>query len=590
LVYLALSPDHGGTFQVRPAGARADVRVLTFAEVRDRQLTFTATILGQARQGELRALTVRLRNWDGAEVRIDGGTTTHPLALAAQGPAARGWLVELPPGNRGTARLTISGSVSVEVTGGSARMPDVAIDEALRQERWLAVAGQELSADDAFGLTAVPEAAVVLRPWPREAERLRRSGGSVWKVGAGDWGLRLRPRYRVAEVAGVQVFLAEYGAAVVDGRSWVHQATYWLYHEASTDMNVTLPEGARALTVTVNGVGIAPLQKGTSLWLPLPGGAGVRRVRLRWLFAEGTEPLSQPRMERPRLDGVPDSPAVWTVHVPAGYSLLGPEVASGEVARPSSVASLDLARAEAQLRLSTFLAQRPRGRGETDQLLAAQQRFHLYCRYARHELALADQGSRTPEESQSPHEQTPADWLKDLEESNLRLARTHGFEALQERARRQVAAGQMSTTALQTPVGGDGDAGDVSGSLTTGGAEPPADPLPERGLPLYWRSGPEQEVPALRLVTLASQQSHRSLAGSLLVVLLLLLTWLVSRSPALLGWVRMLWPEQMVLLGCLAWQTLGLNLVAVFLLVLGTCGRLVALLWWTAARVRRKPA
>src|SRR5262249_13806574 len=147
LVYLALDPDHGGAFQVRPAGARADVRVLTFAEVRDRQLTFTATVLGQARQGELRALTVRLRNWEGAEVRIDGGRATRPLPPSAQGPAARGWLVELPPGTRGTARLTVSGSVPVEDAAGL-RMPDVTIDEALRLERWLAVAGQELSGDD----------------------------------------------------------------------------------------------------------------------------------------------------------------------------------------------------------------------------------------------------------------------------------------------------------------------------------------------------------------------------------------------------------------------------------------------------------
>jgi hypothetical protein len=586
LVYVALDSDYGGTFGVRPAGARADVRVLTFAEVRDRQLTFTATVLARARQGELRALTVRLRNWDGPEVRIDGGKTARPLS--AQGPAAHGWLVELPPGDRGAARLTVSGSMSVEDAGGGVRMPDVAIDEALRSERLLAVAGQELSGEDAFGLSAVAEPGAVLRPWPREAERLRRSGGSVWKVGAGDWGLRLLPRYRVAEAAGVQVFLTEHAAAVVDGRSWVHQATYWLYHEASTDLNVTLPEGARAQTVTVNGVGIAPLQKGTSLWLPLPGGAGVRRVRLRWLFAEGTEALDRPRLDRPRLDGVPDSPTLWTVHVPAGYSRGGSEVATEDVARPVGGVALDLARAEAQLRLSAFLAERPRGRGETDQLLAAQQRFYLYCRYARHALALLEQQGRPAEGAQGPRGQTLAEWLEELDASDVRLARTQGFEKLQDDARQQVAPGQVSMPVLQ--MAGGGDAGDVSGSLTTGGAEAQADSLPERGLPLSWQGGAEQEMPALHLVTLSGRQSQRSAAGSLLVLLLVLLAWLLARSPGVLGWLRVLWPEQMVLLGCLAWQALGLNLVVVFLLALGICGRLVALLWWGAAFFRRKPA
>jgi hypothetical protein len=33
-----------------------------------------------------------------------------------------------------------------------------------------------------------------------------------------------------------------------------------------------------------------------------------------------------------------------------------------------------------------------------------------------------------------------------------------------------------------------------------------------------------------------------------------------------------------------------LNLVVVFLLALGTCGRLAALLWWSAAFFRRKAA
>jgi hypothetical protein len=316
----------------------------------------------------------------------------------------------------------------------------------------------------------------------------------------------------------------------------------------------------------------------------------VRRVRLRWLFAEGTEALDRPRLDRPRLDGVPDSPALWTVHLPAGYSLGGSGGASADVARPAGAVALDLARAEAQLRLSAFLAERPRGQGETDQLLAAQQRFHLYCRHARHALALlADQqGGRPTEGSQGPRGQSPADWLEELEESDVRLARTHGFEKIQDDARRQVAAGKLSVAATQTPAGGDGS--DVSGSLTTTGAEPQADSLPERGLPLYWRGEAGQEMPALHLVTVAGQQSSRSVVGSLLVLLLVLLTWLLSRSPGALQWVRVLWPEQMVLLGCLAWQALGLNLVVVVLLALGACGRLAALLWWGTGFFRRKTA
>jgi hypothetical protein len=334
--------------------------------------------------------------------------------------------------------------------------------------------------------------------------------------------------------------------------------------------------------VTVNGVGIAPLQKGTSLWLPLPGGAGVRRVRLRWVFAEGAEPLTQPRMERPRLDGVPDSPALWTVHLPAGYSLGTPEAEAEGTARPASAAGLDLARAEAQLRLSAVLAERPRSRGELDQLLAAQQRFHLYCRYAAHELALTGQGGSA---RLGPRGQPLADWLEELQESNLQLSRTHSFEAVQEEARRQVAAGKMSGALARLPADG---AGEVAVSLTMSSAEPHADALPERGLPLFWQGGAGEEMPVLHLTTPQSQHFRRSVAGSLLVLLLLLVAWLLSRSPGVLGWVRALWPEQMVLLGGLAWQTLGPNLLVVFLIALGVCGRVAALLWWSPALFRRR--
>ena len=74
-----------------------------------------------------------------------------------------------------------------------------------------------------------------------------------------DWALRLLPRPR-PEGAAVRVALTERASAVVDGRRWVHEAVVWLYHEANTDLNVSLPEGARVLGVTVDGLAVTPLQ------------------------------------------------------------------------------------------------------------------------------------------------------------------------------------------------------------------------------------------------------------------------------------------------------------------------------------------
>ena len=58
----------------------------------------------------------------------------------------------------------------------------------------------------------------------------------------------------------MRVALTERVSAVVDGRRWVHEAVLWLAHEANTDLDVALPEGARVLGVTVDGLPVTPLQ------------------------------------------------------------------------------------------------------------------------------------------------------------------------------------------------------------------------------------------------------------------------------------------------------------------------------------------
>jgi hypothetical protein len=53
------------------------------------------------------------------------------------------------------------------------------------------------------------------------------------------------------------------------------------------------------------------------------------------------------------------------------------------------------------------------------------------------------------------------------------------------------------------------------------------------------------------------------------------------------SWLRALWPEQVMLLGGLGWQTTGPNLLVLFVLLLGVCGRLVLLGRWVLTRLRR---
>src|SRR5439155_24932822 len=106
--------------------------------------------------------------------------------------------------------------------------------------------------------------------WPREAERVRRTGGSVWKIEEKDWRLRLMPRRPAMAHGPVQIVLADQSAVVVDGWHWLYAATYWLHQEASSDLSFSLPSGATVLGVAIDGAENAPLQPGSDrLWVPL---------------------------------------------------------------------------------------------------------------------------------------------------------------------------------------------------------------------------------------------------------------------------------------------------------------------------------
>ncbi|HXG11796.1 MAG TPA: hypothetical protein VNK04_18720 [Gemmataceae bacterium] len=623
LSYIASQATYRGTFLVRPSETVADVKVLTFVEVRDRELAFVARVDYQVRQGELRRAAVRLRNWPG-EVRLEAPEPAQGTPSLRGLSGDRIWTVSLPPGVTGRYRLTLTGSMPLEKAAAGVPVPDVTVPRASdRSERWLALGGHDLILEAPQGLVPATEPERELRPWPGEADRLRRKGGQVWRIEPGEWAPRLLPRPRPA-TAPVQVFLTEQTAAVADGRRWAHQAVYWLVHDANTDLTVRLPDGARIVNVLIDETPVTPLQPSPRLlWLPLPGGAGVRAVRLRWVFDPEAERLDQPRLDRPRLEGVTEGPSLWTVHVPAGYRVsLDPESRSWMTGasktqpqppqpQPVSGAGLDVARAEAFFRLSAHLV--GQGRGADRQLAIAQRRFYEYCRYAEQGLASAQAllaaasgpgGLASPLEELHESNQEAARRLQELFRQNRELAQKHGFEDLRAGAERQARAPEPAgshrplappepagshrplappppRTMFPVPAGGDGER--IAG--------PRGGTLPERGVPLHWQGDPETPAPRLRLTLAQAGQTRQALAASLLLLVLLVVAWVVAHFPGIFAWVRAFWPEQMALLGCIGWQTLGPNLVVVFLILLGVCARLVVLVQAALALLRRwRPA
>ena len=608
-VYRATQPSYGGSWNIRLARCVASAKVLTFVEARDRRLSFTAAALIQVQRGELRTVRVRLRDWDGDKIE-----TSVPGTMRRGAGGERVWMFELPPGVTGDYRLTLRGSVPLAEGAARVWAPDVTVvvdtpasnDDDRRKEtleRWVALSGAELIVEGSQKLTAEANGSKVLDNWPDVVERFRIPHDALWKLAPEPlprdleqvglvWKLRLLPRDRERPVEAVQVFLGEQSAVVADGRHWLHEATYWLRHEANAELNVVLPAPGRVVSASVDGIEMSPLQpEAARLWLPLPREPGVRWVRLRWLCDD--EPLTAPNLDRPTLEGARDGPTLWTVHIPDGFQTkqsAGTNVRSGL----TRAAALDLHRAEAQLRIIRHLVRTYDDDGSvSSDLSAAQRRFYQYCREAEHLLAVAPAGGAG---ETGPAKQPLGDWLAELKKENRDLPSQTAQRATELEAIRAKAEQQTDHVRPVRPVhepiaanrGSHGEALRFAG-MTRNRAGAGGSALPERGTPYSGQGGPESAVPVLVLTPSTEHENRSALLAACLWLALMTTVWFLSLMPSLLRWTRPFWPEQLVLLGALGWFFVGPRPMVLALLTgwaavrLVRVGRLGVRLWhaWT---------
>jgi hypothetical protein len=567
--YAARGPVYGGRFHVRRITAGAEARVLTILEAATGRLHLTAHVEYRAAAG---SVELRLRRWDG-EVRLDLPRGARRRSETRGPGGEHSWVIDLPS-STSPVMLTLSGTGPLPAAGAC---PDVTVSGAARLERWLVVGGPGLSAEGGKRLAALPAGPrggpELPEAWRTETARLLGEGGSLWSADGAAEGLRLLAHHRPQGEAPLRVALTERTSAVVDGRHWVHEVVIWLYHEANTDLDVSLPEGAHILAVSLDGLPVTPREEpGGNLRVPLPGSAGACCLRLRWNFDPDAESLERPRLQRPQLRSAEEGPVVWTVHVPADYvSSFQSEEGRSRVT-PSAPAALDLARAEAQYQLSKSLSEGLSAAPATA-LTQAQRRFYQFCRYAEAGRLLTG-GAATA----NRHGQNFDDWLQDLREKNRRLAHDHNFEELRARAERE--ASEAAPLILEPAE--SGELPDVVGLR--------GDPLPERGTPLRWQTGPEIEAPRLLLTPLSDQQTRRAAGASVLLLILLVVVWALAHFPGVLAWVRAFWPEQVALLGCLGWQTYGPALPLLLLIGLGVSARVLFLGRRLLALLHRPPS
>jgi hypothetical protein len=296
------------------------------------------------------------------------------------------------------------------------------------------------------------------------------------------------------------------------------------------------------------------------LWLPLPGRAGVRAVRVRWRYDTQAEPLGQPLLQMPFVEGAVVGPALWSVYLPAGYEA---EAAAPPALLPGQAraATAALYRAEAQLRVSAALAETSRG-ATSAALASAQQRFYAACRQAEQDLQLTDDRNAT-----GPAGDTLPQWLRSLQDENRKLAKEHGFEEVRAEAERRSEA----ANAAPRPAADEGE----SNARTQPVAGRMRGPLPDSGTPYYLGSTDPQLVPALTLRPREARETRRLFGDSAAWLGLLFLAGSVALVPGLAARLRPFWPEPLLLLGAFAWYWWGLTAVAALFLLLGVAGRLV---------------
>jgi len=548
-VYLAKQPSYRAVFRVRPAPARFEARTLTVAEINAGDLVFHAHVALRMPRGQARAVTIRLRNWDGDKVRLEGPPLGEP-GENRKGPTERTWTFTMPAGNERLHSLKLVGKMPLNAAR-KPWMPSVTVDK-VPTERWVAVTGANLLTENSQGLAIVKNVAGDLHEWPAEAETIRREG-TAWKILEDDWRLTLVPR--AAAMPAVQIVSAQQEAALGDGQRWIHQAVYQLLVSGPADIRLQLPAGARFLGLTLDGQLVVPRQPGPeSLWVRLPATPGPRRLCLRWMFQPGGERFDQPNLTGPRFEGLTAPAALWTAYVPPLYEA-NPAGESPSGAR--SGVDLELHLADAQSKLSVLLAERKDAAAPASQaqMIQAQKAFFNYLRRAEYQIDLAADASSNLESAPGQSSMR----VQQLRKDNARLAREHGFEKLRMEAEKHP----------------EPDAG-------TGGDKFLA--LPRQGTPTYWVADARGQAPSLHLTATATRQVQRTMMASEIFLIFLAGIVLLSNWPRVTGWIRKLWPEQLMLVAWLGCEAFGLSPLGVLLFVAGGLCRLA----WLANVVQRR--
>src|SRR5260370_30127694 len=128
---------------------------------------------------------------------------------------------------------------------------------------------------------------------------------------------------------------------------------------------------------------------------------------------------------------------------------------------------------------------------------------------------------------------------------NKQLSRTHHFERIRAQAEADAASGHRAEIPPDER-GIDGARGTSSDDVRT-----------QQGTPTYWQVSADSGEPQVRLNAIQTEQTRRAFGYSWLLLVLFLVAWVMPFYPRAVTWLWAFWPEQLMVLGGLAWLVCG---------------------------------
>lgn len=314
---VSLEAQHGLRVRLESAAEPTPGRVLTHLEMVDDVLHFSSVLLLNPAPFDTSSLEVEILNWPEKEVRIEGAGPRVSREPGSTREKER-LRISLNPAAPSPLHLQLRAELRVS-DGGEVRVPRFSVPGRVLRE-FVTLTGPSGTLGDVSGMEPVRPTDPDLEAWPAATERLRRAGGSAWKV-TGNATVRPRAIKPLPRTFPLGIIKAEQLVSCLDNHRWLHEAAWTMTLEAPLSLPIDLPPDCRLFKVELDGVELNWTQVGNSrVWLALPR-ADRSTLRLSWTTTTDDSTPRHPDLRMPAFAGATPTDTVWYVHVPIGMQV-----------------------------------------------------------------------------------------------------------------------------------------------------------------------------------------------------------------------------------------------------------------------------